>query len=200
MAPRRTADEAAATRDSLIDAALAVFSERGYAAARLEEIAERADLTRGALYHHFSDKAELYLAVLVERWSQAMAPLWEILEGSGSSRERVRDFMIGYLTALERDDTVRALLKMGMSADASLPELRDGLRTKAKAMETWADALTEVISTDHKPAVARQAAVAVISFVTGVAYLATLTPALISPARDAPRLVALLLDGALGRE
>jgi TetR/AcrR family transcriptional regulator, acrAB operon repressor len=198
VAARRTADEAAATRESLIDAALEVFSERGYAAARLEEIAERADLTRGALYHHFSDKAELYLAVLGERWSRAMAPLWRILEGTGSSRERVSAFVTTYLTALERDGTVRALLKMGMSADVSLPELRDGLRAKAKAMNAWADALTQVIATDHKPAEARQAAVAVISFVTGVAYLATLSPSLISPARDAARMAAIILDGALG--
>ncbi|HKE15686.1 MAG TPA: TetR family transcriptional regulator [Kofleriaceae bacterium] len=198
MAPRRTPEKAAATRESLIDAGLDVFSERGYSAAQLEEIAARARVTRGALYHHFGNKAVLYLAVLAERWPIAMQPLWRTLEGSGPSRERVRAFVAGFLTALERDRTTRALLKLSMDADGSLPELRGGLRTKARALEAWVDGLARAIATDHKPVAARQAAVAVVAFLQGVTLLSTLAPSLVSPARDAARLAAACVDGALG--
>jgi AcrR family transcriptional regulator len=51
------------TRDVLIDAASEVFARRGYEGASLEEIAETAGFTRGAIYKHFGNKEELFLAV-----------------------------------------------------------------------------------------------------------------------------------------
>ena len=55
--------EAAATRQALVEAALELFSERGYAQVGTEEIVEAARVTRGALYHHFEDKRDLFRAV-----------------------------------------------------------------------------------------------------------------------------------------
>lgn len=54
----------------LLDAALAVFTERGYTDASIAEIVEGADSSVGSLYHHFSGKNELYLT-LWERWQSA---------------------------------------------------------------------------------------------------------------------------------
>ncbi len=56
----------AATRRALLDAARSVFAERGYHGAAAEEIVRRAGLTRGALYHHFKDKKDLFRAVVDE--------------------------------------------------------------------------------------------------------------------------------------
>ena len=61
---RRTKDEAAATREHLLDTAEQVFLARGVARASLLDIAAAAGLTRGAIYWHFKDKAELFLAML----------------------------------------------------------------------------------------------------------------------------------------
>jgi AcrR family transcriptional regulator len=55
--------EARATREALIEAALESFAARGYAAVGTEEIVARAKVTRGALYHHFADKRDLFRAV-----------------------------------------------------------------------------------------------------------------------------------------
>jgi AcrR family transcriptional regulator len=64
---RRTqAERRAATRRALLDAARSVFAETGYHGAAAEEIVRRAGLTRGALYHHFEDKKDLFLAVVDE--------------------------------------------------------------------------------------------------------------------------------------
>jgi AcrR family transcriptional regulator len=51
------------TRDSLLDAAAVVFAARGFHGASLEEIAETAGFTRGAIYKNFADKEDLFLAV-----------------------------------------------------------------------------------------------------------------------------------------
>jgi len=51
------------TRDVLVEAATEVFARRGYEGASLEEIAERAGFTRGAIYKHFAGKEELFFAV-----------------------------------------------------------------------------------------------------------------------------------------
>lgn len=62
--PRRTKEEAAATRERILDAAAAVFAEHGLAHASLEQVAEKAGLTRGALYFHFKDKCALFEALM----------------------------------------------------------------------------------------------------------------------------------------
>src|ERR671919_1247880 len=61
--PGRREAEARATRDALVQAALELFTERGYAGVGTEEIVARAKVTRGALYHHFRDKKDLFRAV-----------------------------------------------------------------------------------------------------------------------------------------
>jgi AcrR family transcriptional regulator len=60
---RSQVDRSAATRASLVAAARPLFAERGFAGVGTEAIALSAGVTRGALYHQFADKAELFEAV-----------------------------------------------------------------------------------------------------------------------------------------
>jgi AcrR family transcriptional regulator len=76
--------EARATREALIEAALELFTERGYAGVGTEEIVARANVTRGALYHHFDDKRDLFRAVF-ERVED------ELVEGIASRMEAAAD-------------------------------------------------------------------------------------------------------------
>lgn len=62
-ANRRT-ENSAATRQALIRVARRLFAKLGYGATATEEIVRQARVTRGALYHHFRDKEDLFLAVL----------------------------------------------------------------------------------------------------------------------------------------
>ncbi|MDQ3759237.1 MAG: TetR/AcrR family transcriptional regulator [Actinomycetota bacterium] len=59
----RQAARSEATRARLVEVGIELFSERGFAGVGTEEIVDRAEVTRGALYHHFGDKRDLFRAV-----------------------------------------------------------------------------------------------------------------------------------------
>ena len=60
---KKTREDALATREALLAAALQVYRERGVTHTRLADVAARAGVTRGAIYWHFKDKAQLFAAV-----------------------------------------------------------------------------------------------------------------------------------------
>jgi AcrR family transcriptional regulator len=69
----RQAENSAATRAALLKIARRFFAERGYADSATEDIVRRARVTRGALYHHFKDKQDLFKAVLQEEQLEVAA-------------------------------------------------------------------------------------------------------------------------------
>jgi len=81
---KKTREEARATREALLSAALAVFRERGVARTRLADVAARAGVTRGAIYWHFKDKAELFQAVC----DRGTLPVEALLLEAGGIRQR----------------------------------------------------------------------------------------------------------------
>jgi TetR/AcrR family transcriptional regulator, acrAB operon repressor len=75
---RRTKEEAQATRNLILDTAEVVFHERGVSRSTLHDIAQAAGLTRGAIYWHFKDKADLFNAMM----ERVTLPLEETAYGS----------------------------------------------------------------------------------------------------------------------
>jgi AcrR family transcriptional regulator len=78
MSPRLTrAEQQAQTRTRLIEAAAKVFAQRGFQAASVEEIAEQAGYSHGAVYSNFDGKGELFLAVFEEYMAERVRELAE---------------------------------------------------------------------------------------------------------------------------
>ena len=65
--------------NEILDAALAVFAERGYRNTRLEDIGDTAGVTKGAIYHYFANKEALLLRAIEHRREEAFGRLEEIL-------------------------------------------------------------------------------------------------------------------------
>src|SRR5450432_2663739 len=80
--PRRRDEARALFRNAILDAAEAVFAERGFHGARIQDIAERARIAVGTVYNHFADKDEVLSALLDERIAGLLARA-----GSRLSRE-----------------------------------------------------------------------------------------------------------------
>jgi len=80
-----TRSEAAAkTRQRLLDAALTLFSQRGYAATGIREILGLAGVTQPTLYHHFADKASLLQALIEQHYGDSQQRLAEIFATESS--------------------------------------------------------------------------------------------------------------------
>ena len=77
---RKTKEEAQETRNAILDAAEVVFQENGVSRTSLAEIAAAAGVTRGAIYWHFANKADLFDAMVQRVFGQLEAKLTEFQE------------------------------------------------------------------------------------------------------------------------
>ncbi|MDT8914421.1 TetR/AcrR family transcriptional regulator [Amycolatopsis sp. PS_44_ISF1] len=84
----RRLDYSESTRSALVDSAVELFTKRGYAGTSLDEVAKRARVTKGALYHHFSGKQALFEAAFEAVESLVYDRLEKIVTGPGTPWER----------------------------------------------------------------------------------------------------------------
>jgi TetR/AcrR family acrAB operon transcriptional repressor len=196
---RRTAAQAAQTRHELVDAAVDVFSECGYAGATLERIADRAGVTRGALYHHFHDKADVYETVLRRQADQVAGPLMDALTDDGPPLQRIRDFLVAYCTALERDARFRRAVDLLLFGAAGAPQLAQE-RTR-RGYETWLRAFEAVFGEAGERGELRRAitpdaaARTLLALTVGATTAALRAPHLFSSAEHAESLANTLIAG-----
>jgi AcrR family transcriptional regulator len=108
----RTRDPAATTA-ALVGAARAEFAEHGYLAAKTETIVAAAGVTRGALYHHFRDKAALFDAVVASMHDEIAQEVGRAAHGQESPFDAFRAGCNAYLDCCTRDDVRRIVLVDG---------------------------------------------------------------------------------------
>ncbi len=80
---RSQQDRSTATRDALIAAARGLFAEQGFGEVGTETIVRAAGVTRGALYHQFADKTELFAAVVEAVEAEVMTRIDQVVATSG---------------------------------------------------------------------------------------------------------------------
>ena len=109
--PRPGRLPAAARRAQLVEIGRRVFAERGYEAASVEEIADRAKVSKPIVYEHFGGKEGLY-AVIVDREVEHIVASIESAVRSGTPRERLDGAALAFMTYVkERPDGFAVLLR-----------------------------------------------------------------------------------------
>jgi AcrR family transcriptional regulator len=108
---RTQVERSEATRAALVRAGRELFGERGYADVGTEEIVARAGVTRGALYHQFADKRDLFRAVLEELEQDVIRRLGEqVVAKSPSAAAALEATMSAWLDVCEEPDVQRIML------------------------------------------------------------------------------------------
>jgi len=100
---RRKKEDDELTRQALLKEALAVFSEKGYEGTRLSDIADRANVSRGAIYWHFCNKEKLFLELIKDR----VSPLFQLVESTlneeGTPLQNIRNLMQNIFDKMSTD-------------------------------------------------------------------------------------------------
>jgi AcrR family transcriptional regulator len=109
-ATTRKAEQSEATRAALVAAARKLFSARGYQDVGTEEIVRAAQVTRGALYHHFSDKRDLLRAVHEEIEGEIVAAIGEQMAGIEDPVELLRTGVSAFLDICTRPEITQITL------------------------------------------------------------------------------------------
>src|SRR3954471_8217873 len=102
---RRTKQQAANTRATIVEAALRCFDRHGIASSTLEQIACEAGVTKGAVYHHFQGKRDI-LGVIRDEMSLPLLDEADtaLLRGSDlPALERIERFLLDCVESLEKD-------------------------------------------------------------------------------------------------
>jgi len=176
---RRTAEDTAATRAALVDAALFTFARDGVDRATLAGIAEAAGVTRGAVYHHFADKDALLGAVLGETWDVVATPVWAALDSPGVPlAHRLEAFALAWLTALHSDRRFAAVMAVSIRTAGTSGALAE----KAAGFHAWRDRLRAALAGAELATGPGPAAAHLLAWLTGTALLAGHDPALVPPA------------------
>src|ERR1044071_3238143 len=95
----RKAEQAEATRSALIGTARRLFATRGYASVSTEEVVRGAGVTRGALYHHFRDKRDLFRAVFEQTEEEIVAAIGARMDGASDPMALLAEGVRAYLDA-----------------------------------------------------------------------------------------------------
>jgi len=110
-------------RSHILEAAIAVFLEQGYAGASVDRIVQRAGGSKATLYRHFNSKADLFAAIIQELVAQMTAPIADQRVGdAGGLAATLEDFARTYLDVLLEPRSL-ALYRMVMAEGARFPDL-----------------------------------------------------------------------------
>lgn len=156
-----TQARAAATRQRIVDAGIALFTERGFSDTGLNDIARQADITPGAFYYHFASKEALAAEIIEQGWPKALAVFTRCLDLPSPGLENVIVMTFALSEVMKGDKSVwianhldqalahlsedgyrgfrsRAATFVGTVADAlARSDIRSGLTLEAVGRMVW---------------------------------------------------------------
>lgn len=134
---RKTKEDAAITRQRIIDAAREVFAARGVSRTSIEHIASHAEVTRGAVYWHFKNKIELFYAMR----DQAFLPFIDHIDAAALNEESEDP-----LSTIEQffENTIQTL-----NHDAAIREIYEIMMVKCEYVDEFTVVLQQIVTNCH---------------------------------------------------
>ena len=142
---RRTKQEAAVTRATLLKTALSIFSAKGYSAATLDDVAKAAKMTRGAIYWHFKSKADLYNTLVDEVSARGAAVVQQAVAEGGTLIEILRRVFVRQCALIEEDKEARAVMELALFKTGLDPELQAGRKKQLEAGNALITGITDAM-------------------------------------------------------
>lgn len=137
---RRTKEEAAATRDSILDAAEILFAKQGVSRTTLQHIASAAGVTRGAIYWHFLDKGALFNAMM-DRGKFPIEEAMQVLEQREMTDplQCLRDEMMTVLRIVAEDEKARRVFEIATLKTEFVDEVDSVRARRRESIGMWQD-------------------------------------------------------------
>jgi AcrR family transcriptional regulator len=130
-------------RRQLLDAALEVFVSQGYHAAAMDDIADRAGVSKPVLYQHFQSKLELYLALLDQSVDELVATVRDALRSTTDNKQRVAATFSAYFEYVESEgQAFRLVFESDLSNEAAV---RDRLE---RGQQECAEMISQMVRQD----------------------------------------------------
>jgi AcrR family transcriptional regulator len=123
QAPPKFRRRKAARPGEIVEAAMQVFAEKGFAAARLDDIAARAGVSKGALYLYFETKEDLFRAVVDQAIAPNLEGVWTAIAAHPGPLPDLLRTLAGRITALIGALPVGGVVKMVIGEAGNFPEL-----------------------------------------------------------------------------
>jgi AcrR family transcriptional regulator len=206
----------ARTRAQLLDAAARVYARRGFDGATLDEVAEEAGFTKGAVYDHFGSKEKLLFALLDEHLSDQVSEQVALFDSSLDTAERPRAGADRWIQHLEEDpDAFRLFLEAWQHGQRD-EELRalvvDGMEEWRATLRSFGAARTEELGFELPEPLLEQIANVMLALGLGLGVIKLADPPSVSPRllgaayvvllgalESSPQAQQLLLDAAAVR-
>jgi TetR/AcrR family acrAB operon transcriptional repressor len=198
---KRTKEEAAVTRATVLKAALTVFSAKGYAAAKLDDVATAANVTRGAIYWHFKGKADLYNTLVEELSARGASVVQQAAAEGGAFIEIMRRIFVRLCAVVEDDKEARAVMELGLFKTGLAPELQAGRKKQIEAGNALIAGITDAMKMGVSQGVLRDdmdptdMARAFIAFENGAIQMWLASPKSFSLKKSAESFADILIKG-----
>jgi AcrR family transcriptional regulator len=132
----------AATRQKILEAAVELFTDNGFGVTTLNDIADRAELTSGALYYHFESKEALAIGIIDEGWPKTWDLIVKHLDSAALGLESVIRMTFALTDLMQRDNLLWLAHHLGHTFGQANLEARDGCQ---KRMTMFIDRVAEAV-------------------------------------------------------
>lgn len=153
---RRTKEDSEATKQQILSSALEVFSELGYQKAQLNEIADRAGVTRGAIYWHFKNKEDLFINLINGVSTKSQEIMMKVISQGSSFTEICKGILVEQWQLLEEDIEYKKVMKLVLLKAGDFEGISDLKTQQMTSDRALIDQVTQFMSMGIEQGVLRK--------------------------------------------